>query len=96
MGKSMEMMDCCKRARAHGNTPENLAARLCCAVNCQSGGANAPAPAARLQAPQAPPAHPAAAPAPSESEISRARRRDLASHPNESPPVYLLNLTFLI
>jgi len=97
MGESMEMMDCCKRARSAGNTPDIQAARLCCAVNCQSGGANGPASAARVTPPQAAPLHPASAPAPA----APAARPGPGSVPppllaDESPPAYLLNLAFLI
>lgn len=98
MGESMEMMDCCKRARSAGHTPEIQAARLCCAINCQDGGANGPASTNRVSAPQVVPAHPAASPAPSTAaHLLPHRRRDgEPSHTDESPPVYLLNLAFLI
>jgi hypothetical protein len=96
MEKSMEMMDCCKRARLNGESPEIQAARLCCAVNCQNGNASGPASAARVTPPQAAPIHPASAPANLALVIPREPRRAGPSHPNESPPVYLLNLAFLI
>ncbi len=96
MEDSMSMMDCCKRARLHGDTPEVQAARLCCAVNCQSGGANGPASAVRVSAPQVAPSHPAAKPASAVLVIPPERRRERPLHPSESPPVYLLNLAFLI
>lgn len=96
-GHSMDMMECCKRARMHGDTPEIQAARLCCAVNCQSGGASGPASATRVAPPQAAPSHPAAvAPKSAPIVVPRERRRAISPHPDESPPVYLLNLTFLI
>jgi hypothetical protein len=100
MGKSasMEMMDCCKRARLSGETPEIQAARLCCAVNCQNGGADGPASTARVSAPQVAPAHPSAAAAPAAFVPTRlnSRSRSGPSQVEESPPVYLLNLAFLI
>lgn len=98
MGESMEMMDCCKRARSVGNTPEIQAARLCCALNCQNGGANGPASAARVSAPQVVPVHPAAVPTPALAAhmLPHGRRRVKRSHTNETPPVYLLDLAFLI
>jgi hypothetical protein len=98
MGESMEMMDCCKRARSAGNTPEIQAARLCCAVNCQNGGANGPASTARVPEPTAVPTHPAAAPVAALAALKppRERRGLKQSHADESPPVYLLNLAFLI
>ena len=96
MGESMEMMDCCERARSHGNTPEIQAARLCCAINCQNGSANGPASIIRVSTPQAVPTHPAAALASLALLIPRERRRVGPPHVNESPPAYLLNLAFLI
>jgi hypothetical protein len=98
MEDSMEMMDCCKRARSHGDAPEVQAARLCCAVNCQNGGANGPASATRVSAPQVAPEHPAAAPETLTYALAlpHLRRAVRPSHANESPPVYLLNLAFLI
>lgn len=95
---SMETMDCCKRARLSGETPEIQAARLCCAVNCQSGGADGPASAARVSAPQVAPAHPSAASAPAALVPPRLKSpgRGGPSRVKESPPVYLLNLAFLI
>ena len=96
MEDSMRMMDCCKRARSHGNTPEVQAARLCCAVNCQNSGASGPSSAARVSDPQPVPSHPAAMPAPAALIVSHERRLAGVSHTDESPPVYLLNLALLI
>ena len=96
MEGSMGMMDCCKHARSHGNTPEVQAARLCCAVNCQNTGTSGPASETKISAPQIAPSHPAATPAPAGLTIPHVRRRVRWSHTNESPPVYLLNLAFLI
>jgi hypothetical protein len=98
MEDSMEMMDCCKRARSAGDTPEVQAARLCCAVNCQNGGADGPASTARVPAPTAAPSHPAAAPAAPPALLAphQERRGLRPSQAEESPPVYLLNLAFLI
>jgi hypothetical protein len=95
---SMEAMDCCKRARLAGESPEIQAARLCCAVNCQNGGADGPASTARVSAPQVAPAHPSAAVAPKALVPPRLNSRDRGgpSQVEESPPVYLLNLAFLI
>ncbi len=96
MGGSMEMMDCCKRARSVGNTPGVQAARLCCAVNCRNEGANGPGSATRVLPPQVAPVHPAAAAAPPSLVVSHVRNRGLPSHTNEPPPIYLPNLAFLI
>jgi len=95
---SMEAMDCCKRARLAGETPEIQAARLCCAVNCQNGGADGPASTVRVSAPQVAPAHPSAAAAVPLSAPLPPRLKSHGGQPQveESPPVYLLNLTFLI
>lgn len=96
MEASMVMMDCCKRARSHGNTPEVQAARLCCAFNCQGEGAARVDPEVKVSAPQVAPSHPAAGTATAAFTVPHERRRAPSSHANESPPVYLLNLTFLI
>ena len=96
MGGAMEEMDCCKRARMQGDTPEILAARLCCAVNCQNGGTTGAAHATRVTPPQQAPSHPASAPSPFLLTVLREPRRDLPARPNESPPVYLLHLALLI
>lgn len=95
---SMEAMDCCKRARLAGETPEIQAARLCCAVNCQNGGADGPASTARVYAPQVAPAHPSAASTlpPLVPPRLKSRSRSGPLQVEESPPVYLLNLAFLI
>ena len=42
MGGSAEM-DCCEKAREQSGSPEVLAARLCCAVNCSQPAPAAPA-----------------------------------------------------
>ena len=96
MGESMKMMDCCKRARSVGNAPEIQSARLCCAVNCQSGGTNVPASTFRITPPQISPSHPAATPAPSAHATAHVLQCYVVSFTNESPPTYLLNLAFLI
>ena len=98
MDASMEMMDCCERARSVGNTPEIQAARLCCAVNCQSGGGNSPASSMRVSSPQAMTPHPSstAASLPAALPVPSAGRYLRLTSANESPPVYLLNLAFLI
>ncbi|HYE15470.1 MAG TPA: hypothetical protein VD968_13590 [Pyrinomonadaceae bacterium] len=98
MGGAMEMMDCCKRARSVGNTPEIQAARLCCAVNCQQGGANGPSSAVRVSAPQVAAQHPAATSSPMPAPLAppRAWRDPGLSSADESPPLYLINLAFLI
>ncbi len=95
MEGSMGMMDCCEHARSHGNTPEVHAARLCCAVNCQNTGTSGPASETKISAPQTPTSHPAT-PAASAFTIPHVGRCVRLSHTNESPPVYLLNLAFLI
>jgi len=94
---SSETMDCCKRARLAGESPEIQAARLCCAVNCQNGGAGGPASSARVNAPQVAPAHPSAAASTSRPLVlPRLKSRGGPPRVEESPPVYLLNLVFLI
>src|SRR3954452_25009816 len=41
--EGMEMMDCCKKAQQQETVPEVASAKLCCALNCQSGGPISPA-----------------------------------------------------
>lgn len=89
--------DCCKRARGHGDEPEDSAARLCCAVNCQHQGTTGEAAAFHVRAPEAGPTHPAVpAPAPFSVTSRALRPRAPSAASAESPPVYLLNLAFLI
>ena len=89
--------DCCKRARDHGDEPEDSAARLCCAVNCQHQGTTGEAAAFHVRAPEAVPTHPAV-PAPASFSVTSLalRPRAPSAASAESPPVYLLNLAFLI
>ena len=96
MKDSMGAMDCCEHARSPGDSPEAKAARLCCAVNCPGDGKSGAASEAKAPAPQAAPSHPAAVPAAVAVTTPRERLRALPPHTNESPPVYLLNLAFLI
>ncbi len=98
MGGAMEMMDCCKHARAQGDTPDIQAARLCCALNCQNAGTTGPSSTTRIQSQQTVAAHSSAMPISSPPLIiARPSRFIFASHTYvASPPPYLLNLAFLI
>ncbi len=92
-----EGADCCKRARGHGGGPGAAAARLCCAVNCQHQGTTGGAAACHVRAPEAVPTHPALpAPAPFSVASRALHARAPSAASAESPPVYLLNLAFLI
>jgi len=92
------MMDCCRMAHAQTNTPQVAAARLCCALNCETPGTTTPTtlhtqrvisllaiaihPATLLRAPLTP-ARPARYPG------------SLPDHPN-SQPTYIRHLALLI
>jgi hypothetical protein len=39
---SMEMMDCCDKAKSNSDAPEASIARLCCAIHCSNSAPTAP------------------------------------------------------
>jgi hypothetical protein len=90
-------MDCCAKARARQDSPEARAARLCCAVNCQSPGATTPTVSLlRVSPPAATSQHPAA---PRTAFVISALNLLFDSareHPQHSPPPYIRNLALLI
>jgi hypothetical protein len=90
------MMDCCARARAPGHSPDILAARLCCVVNCQHPGATERTASVRVAPPEVATPHPAAGAPPTAPPLRPARFDLTRARPNESPPVYLLHLSLLI
>ena len=47
-GQACAMMDCCQLAQAQRETPEVMAARLCCAINCPQSGTTEPKSTLRL------------------------------------------------
>lgn len=92
----MEGMDCCAKARAQENSPEALAARLCCAFNCPQPAPVNTVGAQAAQAPSAAEPHPAASPSPSHF-LPAARELNLSrTLPSESPPGYIRHSSLLI
>ena len=92
----MEGMDCCEKARARENSPEVLAARLCCAFSCPQPAPVNTTNVGPVQAPSADTPHPAAAPSqarvlPAVCELSLSR-----TPPSESPPGYIRHSSLLI
>lgn len=92
----MDGMDCCQKAQSQENTPEVLAARLCCAFQCQEPGSTAPTSAETLRGPQASPL----VTQPAEQAATAAyTRRDLDAMrpgPSSSPPAYISHHSLLI
>lgn len=92
----MDGMDCCQKAQTQENTPEVLAAKLCCAFQCPEPGSTAPASAETLRGPQASPlviqpAQPAATVSYAHGSLDVAR-----PGPSSSPPVYISHHSLLI
>lgn len=96
MAEMMEGMDCCKAALLQSQSPEVADAKLCCALNCAQSGATSPPTTVRVTPPTPAriPDH-LSMPQPIASSV---RFSHIDSHhgPPGSPPVYLLNLAFLI
>ena len=93
----MDGMDCCEKAQMPENSPEVLAARLCCALNCTQ-----PAPAgmhtSRARAGQAPAAvrpHPAALPS-AYTLSAQLQPGSFRTLPSVSPPGYIRHSSLLI
>ena len=87
----MDGMDCCEKAQARENSPEVLAAKLCCAFNCPQPAPVNNSGAESVQAPSA-------AALPSQAHAIHAPRglslrRTL---PSESPPGYIRHSSLLI
>lgn len=89
------MMDCCKAALAHDDSPATSAARLCCALNCQEPGPTT-APVAQTVTVSLP-ATVAAIPLLVAHDLNTSSRAYSVS-PNRgtSQPPYILNLALLI
>lgn len=92
----MEGMDCCDKAQMQENTPEVLAARLCCAFQCPEPGSTAPASQETLRGPQVSPL--VIRPAATASVVSYAPLVFLqaTAGPTSSPPVYISHHSLLI
>jgi hypothetical protein len=89
-------MDCCAKARSQGNAPEVTAARLCCAVNCQSPATTPAGSVLRVSSPAIVARHPAAIQIPSVVPVSPLRFDSASEHPQHSPPAYIQHLALLI
>jgi hypothetical protein len=90
-------MDCCAKAHARQDSAEARAARLCCAVNCQSPGAATPtASLLRVSPPAAAPRHPAAPRTAFVIPASNLLFDSAREHPQHSPPPYIQHLALLI
>lgn len=90
------MHDCCRKAHSGERTPEAVAARLCCLVNCPE-----PAPAGtnftfRPSSEAAPTPRPPAAQTPCLPAAARARAYAPPFQPAHSPPAYIQHLALLI
>jgi hypothetical protein len=90
-------MDCCAKAHARQDSREARAARLCCAVNCQSPGATTPtASLLRISPPAATSQHPAAPRTAFVISASHFLFDSAREHPQHSPPTYIQHLALLI
>ena len=96
MTEMMEGMDCCKAALLQSQSPEVADAKLCCALNCAQSGTTSPPATVRVTPPA--PARIADHLSIPQPIVGAARfgRIDSRHGPPDSPPVYLLNLAFLI
>lgn len=89
-------MDCCAKAHAQGNAPEVTAARLCCAVNCQSPGTTPASSVLRVTPPATVAQHPAAIQTLFVIPGLPLRFDSAREHPQHSPPAYIQHLALLI
>ena len=92
----MDGMDCCEKAQAPENSPEVLAARLCCAFSCPQPAPVSTSGAEPVQAPSAGAPHPAAMPSQAHA-LHAARKSSLSlTLQSESPPGYIRHSALLI
>jgi hypothetical protein len=89
-------MDCCAKAHAQRVTPEVTAARICCAVNCQSRGATTPTSSLLRVAPPAVVAQHPTATRNTFLTCSRLRFDSAREERQHSPPAYIQHLALLI
>ena len=91
------MMDCCKAALAHDDspTPTTIAARLCCALNCQEPGSTTSrvAQTVSLSLPATAAAIPSAVTHDSNVNVYA---HSVSPHRRTFQPSYILNLALLI
>lgn len=90
-------MDCCARARKQAATPEVVAARICCALNCPSSGTLPPAGSIQLVPPSSLIAeHPAAIYSLFVIPRLRLRPDSLRDYSQNTLPAYIRHLALLI
>ena len=94
-GMNEDMMDCCKAALAHNDSPATSAARLCCALNCQEPGSTTATVAQTASV--SPPSTVAAIPPVVTHDLNPGLHAHSVS-PNRrtTQPPYILNLALLI
>jgi|SRR5437867_1240713 len=90
------MMDCCKRAQLQMDSPEVVAARLCCAINCPQPAQTESTSAGRTSPPAVAPVHPAIAALPATSPRFSPFSSSAFPQSANPQPSYILNLALLI
>mgnify|MGYP003296065302 CR=1 FL=1 len=89
------MMDCCKAALAHDDSPATTAARLCCALNCQEPGSTTSTVAQTVSLSL--PATAAAIPSVVAHDLNlNVRAHSVSPDRRTFQPSYILNLALLI
>ncbi len=93
-GLNESMMDCCKAALAHNDSPATTAAGLCCALNCQEPGSTT-----ATVAQTAPVSLPVVGPVPNlvaHDLNPLLHAHSVSPHRTILQPSYILNLALLI
>jgi hypothetical protein len=90
------MMDCCKLAQMQMDSPEVVAARLCCAINCPQPAQTESTGAARISRQVVTPVHPAIVALPATSPRLWPSFSSTLPQSANSQPSYILNLALLI
>ena len=89
------MMDCCKAALAHDDSPATTEARLCCALNCQEPGSTTAT--AAQTASVSPPSIVAVTPPLVAHDLNPSlHAHSLSLNRRNFQPQYILNLALLI
>ena len=92
----MEMMDCCQKARMQGDAPATIAARLCCAIDCQEPGPTGAQFTLRLPDFGVTPLPPAVMHSPAALPIALERPFSTKIHSPDLQSSYIRNLSLLI
>jgi hypothetical protein len=90
------MMDCCKQAMEHSDSPHVAAARLCCAMNCNGPGSTNGNPSQSFSPTGTEPSPVVAVALPPVVNYKAPRPRYATRVSNSSQPTYILNLALLI